>query len=85
MKDLIEDTYHEGDIMALSNYPPGVTDSDIDAHFGDDAGPIEELWCSECEWPEDECKCSDEDEHHPWCKSMVGIMSTTCDCEDYEG
>lgn len=22
--------------MALSNYPPGVTDSDIDAHFGDD-------------------------------------------------
>ena len=28
--------------MALSNYPPGVTDSDIDAHFGEDDDEQEE-------------------------------------------
>lgn len=68
-------------------YPPGA-EFDPRAPWNvddEDAGPIEELWCSECEWPEDECKCSDENEHHPWCKAMVGIMSTTCDCEDYDG
>ena len=67
--------------MALSNFPPGVTDSDIDAHFGDDAGPIDEEMCSDCEWPSDECVCSDreEDKHDPYC-GVNRVRRGPCDC-----
>lgn len=59
----------------LSNYPPGVTDSDIDAHFGDDAGPIDEEMCSDCEWPSDECVC---EAHYRFC--AVNTTGKQCDC-----
>ena len=62
----------------LSNYPPGVTDSDIDAHFGDDAGPIDEEMCSDCEWPSDECKCEPEEVHYRFC--AVNTSGRACDC-----
>lgn len=38
----------EGAIMTLSNYPPGVTDSDIDAHFGDEDDEQEEAHYPHC-------------------------------------
>ena len=63
----------------LSNYPPGVTDSDIDAHFGDDAGPIDEEMCSDCEWPSDECVCEPEDAHDEFC-GINRVNRRPCDC-----
>ena len=65
--------------MALSNYPPGVTDSDIDAHFGDDAGPIDEEMCPDCEWPSDECVCEPEDKHDEFC-GVNRVIRSRCDC-----
>lgn len=63
----------------LSNYPPGVTDSDIDAHFGEDAGPVDEEMCSDCEWPSDECVCEPEDTHDEFC-GVNRVFPTKCDC-----
>ena len=68
--------------MDARYYPPGSANDPRAPYNQVDEDEVCEEYCEDCDRPEEDCLCEEED-HHPWCASMISIRNPICDCRDY--